>query len=99
LELPIRITKYLGDDPQPGICECAFVDADNRTHVIVDKVLIFVNRLLSEQDSYPIAASIPCQVLDAWTDATGKELARIKVEWVESTEGVSEFVVLKKQLL
>ena len=90
MELPVTITKYLGDDPQPGIVECEFVDAANRTHVIVD-------RLLSEQDSYPIPATVRCQVLDAWTDATGKEVVRIKT--LESTEGITEFVVLKKQLL
>ena len=61
------------------------------------KVLIFVDRLLSEQDSYPIPATVRCQVLDAWTDATGKEVVRIKT--LESTEGITEFVVLKKQLL
>ena len=97
MELSVRITKYLGDDPQPGIVECEFGDADNRTHVIVDKVLIFVDRLLSEQDSYPIPATVCCRVLDAWTDATGKEVVRIKT--LESTEGITEFVVLKKQLL
>ena len=96
MELSVRITKYLGDDPQPGIAECEFGDADNRTHVIVDKVLIFVDRLLSEQDSYPIPATVR-RVLDAWTDATGKEVVRIKT--LESTEGITEFVVLKKQLL
>jgi len=36
-------------------------------------------------------------VLDAWTDATGNEVVRIKT--LESTEGITEFVVLKKQLL
>ena len=97
MELSVRITKYLGDDPQPGIVECEFVDVNNQTHVIVDKVYVFVDRLLSEQDSYPMPATVPCQVVSTWTDPTGKELVRIKT--LESAEGLTEFIVLKKQLL
>jgi len=96
MELPIRITKYLGDDPQPGIVECEFEDADGRTHVIVDKVLIFVDRLLSEQDSYPLPGSVQCEALAEWRSADGRDLARIRT--LETMEGLSEFVVTRQQL-
>ena len=96
MELALSVTKYLGDDPQPGIVQCEFEDSDGRTHTIVDKLYIFVDRLLSDQDSYPVPGTVQCQILDEWRSADGQELARIRS--VESTDGLSEFVVLKQQL-
>lgn len=63
MELPVRITKYFGDDPQPGVVECEFEDVDGRTHTIVDKVYTFIDRLLSEQEPYPLPGTVQCEVL------------------------------------
>src|SRR5579859_5662505 len=50
---------------------------------------------------YPKPGSVGCEVSARWRDSDGRELIRISTArpWgIESTEGVSEFVVLAEQL-
>jgi len=101
MDLPVQIVRFGSHEPQPGVVACEFVDAENQTHIIIDKVPIFSAVHLDERDSYPLAGSVRCEQLAAWRDARGRELVRITTgrDGVESTEGLSEFVVLRNQLL
>ena len=77
-----------------------FVDSEQRRHTIIDKVLIFSVTLLDDRSTYPQPGGVPCEAMARWRDARGRDLVRVSIGGgFESTEGLSEFVVLPTQLL
>ena len=99
-ELPVQIVEFVDDD-QPGWVRSEFVDALGQRHALVDKVPIFSLESLDGSSTYPTQGAVACAVLARWQDSDGKELARISTAipyHVESTDGLSEFVVLSTQL-
>lgn len=96
MDLIVEIVRFLGWEPQPGLVECQFIDSDHRTHTLIDKIPIFSCDDLDEQNPYPVPGRVRCEVLTEWRDNTSRELVRIKT--IESTNGLSQFVVLEEQL-
>jgi hypothetical protein len=102
MELVVRIVRFVSDDPQPGIVACEFMDAEGRAHTFIDKVPVFTAQNLDAASFYPQPGSAACGVLARWQDARGRELVRITTARpieIQSTEGLSEFVVLSTQFL
>jgi hypothetical protein len=100
VDLRVQIVRFVLDH-QPPIVACEVVDADGRRHTFIDKVLIFLDRNLDADSEYPQAGAVQCVVLDRWCDTQGRKLVRINTavpDSVESTEGLSEFVVLQTQI-
>jgi hypothetical protein len=97
--LAVEIVKFV-DAHQPGFVECQLVDAENHRHSLIDKVPICSFEDLDASSAYPRAGSLQCKVLARWKDDGGRELVRVSLapDGVESTEGLSEFVVLGDQL-
>jgi len=98
--LAVQIVRFV-EEHQPSIVACEFADADGRRHTLIDKVLIFSNEWLDEGSNYPQPGTVQCEVLARWHGTGGQELARIRIDRLvslESTEGVTEFVVLSKQI-
>jgi hypothetical protein len=101
MELAVQIVRFVNDEPQPGIVACEFVDAEGRCHTLIDKVPGFSANLLDTSSTYPRVGAVRCEQLARWRDATGRDLVRITIalpDGIESTEEVSEFVVLSTQL-
>jgi hypothetical protein len=100
LNLAVQIVRFLGWEPQPGLVACEFVDAADRLHVIIDKIPIFSTLGLDERSPYPISGFVYCELVDHFQDSRGRELLRISMgrDGVESTNGVSEFIVLPSQV-
>jgi hypothetical protein len=98
--LTVEIVRFT-DDHQPGWVACEFLDVEGRRHTLIDKVPIFTAELLDATSSYPRPGSVRCEVLSRSEDDKGRKLVRITTikPWdIESTEGLSEFVVLSAQL-
>src|ERR671922_2785040 len=95
--LAVRIVRFV-DDRFPGWVECQFADADGRVHTLVDKFPIFTAEMLDANSQYPRSGDVQCEVLSRSQDARRGELVRIRMPGIESTEGLSEFVVLSTQL-
>jgi len=98
--LAVQIVKFF-DDAQPSIVACEFSDASGRRHTLIDKVPIFSNELLDSSSKYPQDGLVRCEVLSRWRDNDDRELLRISIarpDSVESTEGLSEFVVFSSQV-
>ena len=96
----VRIIRFI-DPYQPGVVECELVDAENRTHTFVDKVPIFTDAQLDSSSTYPQPGVIGCEVLSTWRDEMGRDLVRIttvRPDDVESSEGLSEFIVPAEQV-
>ena len=104
-ELAVQIVRCDDNRNFPGWIECEFKDADGRRHLLIDKVPLFsMDPSLDPLDDnceFPQPAGVECEILDIWRDPLGRELVRITIDrpWhVESTEKLSEFVVLAAQL-
>jgi hypothetical protein len=100
VELTVQIVRFVDHEPQPGLVACEFLDSEQRRHVIIDKCLIFSASLLDDGSAYPQPGCVPCEVIARWRDARGRDLIRVRTGrgGIESTEGLSEFVVLPEQL-
>ena len=98
--LAVEIVRYVSDD-QPGWVACKFSDVEGNRHTIVDKVPVLSAETLDASSPYPRPGFVGCTVLKEWRDSNGRDLARVSTEtpcWIESTEGLTEFVVLSSQL-
>jgi hypothetical protein len=96
--LAVQIVRFV-DDSFPGWVESQFVDATGRVHTLVDKYPLFTAGILDAHTQYPRSGEVQCEVLSQSADGRGRELVHIRVPGIESTEGLSEFVVADTQLL
>jgi hypothetical protein len=98
--LIVQIVRFV-DDHQPGWVACEFQDAEGRRHTLIDKVPIFSLEDIDSASSFPRSGAARCEVLKRWRDDQGRELAQVSTarpDDIESTEGLSEFVVKSAQL-
>jgi hypothetical protein len=99
-QLAVQIAQYV-DDSQPGWVASEFEDAYGHRHTLIDKVPIFTSVILDANSAYPQVGMVRCEALARWKDAIGRELVRIttvRPDGLESTEGLTEFVVFSSQL-
>src|SRR5215471_14410746 len=96
-DLQVEIVRFV-EECQANIVEAKFFDSEGRCHTFVDKSAIFsTDWSLDAATKYPQPGVIRCQVLARWQVPDGPELVRVTTE-IESTESVSEFVVLANQV-
>jgi hypothetical protein len=98
--IQVSIIRFI-DEHQPGFVEAEFADADGTNHTLVDKVPVFSLEDLWSDSVYPQPGFARCEVLERSQDSQGRNLARVtiaKPDSLESTRGLSEFVVLESQI-
>ena len=95
--LSVQIVRFV-DDSFPGWVECQFTDAAGRVHTLIEKYPMVTAQMLDADSQYPQTGVVECEVLNRSQDARGGDLVRIRMLSIESTEGLSEFVVLPVQL-
>lgn len=98
--IQVSIIRFI-DEHQPGFVEAEFADADGTSHTLVDKVPVFSLEDLWSDSVYPQPGFARCEVLARSEDSQGRKLARVtiaKPDSLESTRGLSEFVVLESQI-
>ena len=99
-DLHVQIVGFIMDH-QPPIVACEFVDAASRTHTVIDKVWMFSEKTLDAHSQYPQPGLIRCAVLAEWCDTRDQQLVSIDIanpDQIESTEGLTEFVVARDQV-
>ena len=97
--LRLSIIRFV-DEHQPGFVECEFTDSNGTVHSLVDKVPIFSQEHLWNNSVYPQPGFARCEVLSRSRDSRG-QLARVTIarpDGLETSRGLSEFVVLESQL-
>jgi hypothetical protein len=102
LALKVTITRYVNDEPQPGIVECELHDVHGHRWCFIEKTAIVSATNLDANSAYPQPGVIAAQVVNRSRDATGREIIRIDTErpWgVESVDGVTQFEVLPESLV
>ena len=100
-DVAVQIVRFL-DPHNPGFVECKLVDAEGVAHTFVDKVPIFTTEVLDADSVYPQLGGVRCRVISQSRDSQGMPLVRISTLWpdgIESSGGVSEFVVRPNQIL
>jgi hypothetical protein len=102
IEISVLITKYISDDPQPGIVECQLFDAYGNEWVFQDKTPLFTSLNLNADSDYPQPGGIACEIIKEWQDVNGREIISVNTErpWgVEALTGASRFDVLRSQIV
>ena len=97
-----EVSRYIDDEPQPGIVECTFVDAFGQSHFFREKTAIVSSEVLLATTVYPVACELSCEIEAEWIDQDGNPLVRICTElpWgIESVTGETRFIVRPAQLL
>jgi hypothetical protein len=95
-ELKVTILEFV--DPRfPGWVAAEFVDAEGRTHRIVDKVPLFTERMLDAESRYPQEGSTECIVVGRWRDVQGRDV--LKIRCLASSNGDEEYIVLGSHLV
>src|SRR5271156_3641939 len=97
MNLAVQIVRFV-DEHQRGWVESQFVDAKGRRHAFLDKVPIFTAADLGPDSGYPQRGFVSCEISSQSRDALGRTVVNIRTDHVESTEGLSDFVVLSEQL-
>ena len=100
VDLHVQIVRFVLDH-QPAIVTCEIVDAGGSRHTFIGKVWMFLDQNLNADSPYPLPGAIRCAVLNRWRDASGRELVEVNTadpDFIESTEELSEFVVLQDQI-
>lgn len=95
--LAVQIVRFV-DGRFPGWVECQFEDAAGHVHIVIDKYPIVTAEMLDSQSRYPRPGEIRCEVLGRAQDIGRANVVRIRTPGIESTEGLSEFLVLPSQL-
>ena len=75
--IKVQITKYIDDDPQPGIVECRLFDVYGKEWVFQDKSAIFSSDILNADSNYPQPGVIACEITKSWQGADGREIVSI----------------------
>jgi hypothetical protein len=100
--ISVQITKYISDDPQPGIVECRLLDAYGNEWVFQEKTAIISLGDLDADTDYPQPGVIACEIIKQWQDVNGREIVSVNTErpWhIETLDGVSRFDVLRSQII
>ncbi len=97
--LRVQIVRFVDVEPQPGIVESQFRDAQGEVHSIIDKIPMFTSADLWSDSDYPQPGFIECHVLERTSGPVGN-LVRITIEpyRVEWTNERSEFVISEAEL-
>lgn len=98
--IAVKIVRFV-DGRFPGFVECEFLDAKGRKHQLIDKVPIFTTEDLDVNCAYPKDGILRCEVLEQSKDEAKRGLVRVttaRPDAVESTEGLSEFLMPAKDV-
>jgi hypothetical protein len=102
MAVKVTITRYVSDDPQPGIVECELLDVHGRRWHFIEKTAVVSANNLDGKSVYPQPGVIAGEVVRRSRDAAGREVIHIDTEhpWgVESIDGVTQFDVLPESLV
>lgn len=101
VSLVVQIERLVDDD-FPRFVGCSLIDADGARHDFVEKVPMVSASDLRAESHYPQSRCIDCTIEDEWIGESGKAIVRVSTEkpWsVASITGITEFIVLKDQVI
>src|SRR5262245_7620552 len=97
----VQITRYISDDPQPGIVECKLIDAWSREWTFVEKTVIVTHQYLDKNSVYPQSGTIRCEIIESWQDSDDRKIVTVNTaipDYVTDETGETHFQVLPTQI-
>lgn len=97
--LKIQITRFV-EHHQPDIIEFSFLDYEQYSHKIIDKIPNITDKNINEDSSYPIEEFILIDILNVEKE-NGKEIYSFQFKesyGLESVEGKTNFKIRKDQI-
>lgn len=98
--IAIQIERLV-DEHQPGFVECRLIDALGKSHLFIEKIPVVTTANIRLDSTFPQVGEIACEIESEELDAEGRVLVHVNTArpWsIESTEGVSQFLVFLSQL-
>lgn len=99
-EVRVRITRYVQEDPFPGLVECALKDVHGAVWLFVEKVAVVSTEDLTRASRYPRDGTIRCRI-DHLSPDTG--FVRIDTRTPDGVEAVPDqehrFEVRREQVI
>ncbi len=95
----VSVTRWVSDDPQPGIVECELQDVRNRRWKFIDKCSMFENIDIGPDTIYPQPGFILCVVEGRSMDAAERDVISIESRGPCSLDGESRFRVFPSDLI
>jgi hypothetical protein len=96
-QLRVQVVQFFAPD-QPGVVECEFLDFESVVHRLLEKIPVVTTSELGPDSNYPQPGNLCCEVLERIVDPTGRTIAKIRLDGVETTDGQSEFMVWADQI-
>jgi hypothetical protein len=96
------VSRYIDDEPQPGIVECILTDAFGNLHFFVEKTAVVSAENLVSTSAYPVACELACEIEAEWNEKVEGSVMRVCTErpWgLESISGETRFVVRSSQVV
>ena len=101
--LRVLITRFLDDEPQPGLIRCEFVDAHGRSWTFTEKTATVSREFLDRHSDYPLPGVLGCEVVGRPRDGSGGEVVAIATGYfpdgVETDEATMRFEVSPRSLV
>jgi hypothetical protein len=91
----------LTDPQQPGWVECVLRDTASREWKFIEKAPVVSDALLDATTDFPRLGVIACEIVNQWTDESGRTRCVIDTErpWGIATEnGQTQFEVFANQV-
>ena len=76
----VSVTRYIADEPIPGVVECELLDANGRRWSFVEKTAHVSAEILDAESCYPRPGAIACEIVGRSQDSTGRETVLIDTE-------------------
>ena len=101
LAVKAQIRRYV-DNSFPGWVECAFSDAGDHEHLVVEKVPVLTMENLTGDNAYPLPCAIACSLLNERLADDGRVVLIVDTEvpWgIESITCQTQFEVFREQVV
>jgi len=93
-----KVTRWVADEPIPGLVEVVLVDGAGHAWTFVDKTAMFESKdsILLSTSSYPTEVRLACTVVRRTAEAVTVSTAM--PAGLETTDGKSTFVMLPSRV-
>ena len=82
LGIRVKITRYVSDEPQPGLVACEFADADGRVWTFTEKTAMVCMEPIDGSDAYPRPGAMMGRIVGRRRDEAGRERIAFEAEFV-----------------
>ena len=97
----VTVTRWVSDQPFPGLVEVVLRDARGVAWPFVDKPPMFTRGILTSRTSYPLDATMACTVLGVRQEEGRKvvDISTVAPWSLAAVDGTFEFAVRPEQII